>query len=183
MDFVLLKRFRRAREDIVVDQGGHGDFDPVATRFFVIGTIARADTAALAQRAGDPLAGFGLGLAEACGPPVGRVSQHGPYGGTLPARRLLACRHALFIEQARNSTNTQSLTDIVVVNHADDIRFCVDDFVIGRRIVAPAGVTIAIRWPAEHADLTLMGPMTLATTRAFKDLRPFILGDHALELH
>src|SRR3954453_13069568 len=123
MDFVLLKRFRRAREDIVVDQGGHGDFDPVATRFFVIGTIARADTAALAQRAGDPLAGFGLGLAEACGPLVRRVSQHGPYRGSLPARRLLACRHALFIEEARNSTNTQSLTDIVVVNHADDISF------------------------------------------------------------
>src|SRR5689334_1393274 len=169
MDFVLLKHFRSACEDIVVDQGGHGDFDPIATRFFMMGTIARADPAALAQRACDPLAGFGLGLAEACGPLVRRVSQHGPHCGSLPARRLLACRHALLIEEACNSTNTQSLTDIVVVDHADDISFGLDDFVIGRRIIAPADVTIAIRRPAEHADLTLMGTMTLAAARAFQD--------------
>src|SRR5947209_11945081 len=72
---------------------------------------------------------------------------------------------------------------IVLVNHADDIGFCLNDFVIGSRIIAPADVTIAIRHPAEHVDLTLMGTMTLATARAFQDLRPFILGDHALELH
>lgn len=89
----------------------------------------------------------------------------------------------MFIEQACNSTNTQSLTDIVVVNHANDISFGLDDFVIGRRIIAPANVTIAIRRPAEHADLTLMSTMALAAARAFQDLRPFILGDHALELH
>src|SRR5689334_22687555 len=117
MASVSRDRFRSAREDIVVDQGGHGGFDPGATRLFVMGTIARADTAALAQRACDPLAGFGLGLAEAYGPLVRRVSQHGPYRGSLPARGLLACRHALLIEEACNGTNTQALTDIVVVNH------------------------------------------------------------------
>ena len=52
-----------------------------------------------------------------------------------------------------------------------------------QRLVGLAYITVTIRRAAQHADLACLCAMSLAAARAFKNLRPLILGNHTLELH
>src|SRR5208337_2245206 len=112
-------------------------------------------------------------------PLVGRITQHRPNRGALPARDLLACRNTPIIEQARDRADTHARANIALVDHPDDVGFGVNDFISGGRFVALANVTIAVRRAAEYVDLTLAGAVALAAAGSFKDLCSLVFGDHA----
>lgn len=95
---------------------------------------------------------------------------------------LLARRHALLIEQARDAADAHPVDGIAVVDHADHAGLGLQDLVIGHGIVALADVAIAIGRSAEHADLPLPRAVALAAAGSFEDLRPLVFRDHALEL-
>jgi hypothetical protein len=66
--FVLHQQSLGLSEDVLVTDRRDRDRDPVGTRPFVMGAVARADTAAPALWARDALTRRSLGLPEACCP-------------------------------------------------------------------------------------------------------------------
>jgi hypothetical protein len=180
---VLLEPLLDSHESIVRNDRGNRNFDPVGTRSFVVSAVARANAPAQPERSGDALTRCGLGFPKARRPLVGRIAQHRPNRGPLPARDLLARRNTPLIEQARDRANTHISTDVALVDHSDDSGFGIDDVISGGRVLALANITIAVRCAAENVDLTLAGAMALAAAGSFKDLCPLVFGDHALELH
>src|SRR6202012_1458673 len=107
------------------------------------------------ERSRDALPGPGLGFPKARCPLVGRIAQHRPNRGALPARDLLARRNTPLIERARDRANTRASIYTALVYHPHDSGFGIDNFLPGGRGVAFANVTIAVRCAAENVDLSL----------------------------
>src|SRR5262249_53395375 len=71
---------------------------------------------------------------------------------------------------------------VAPVDEAHDVRFRLHNLVTSRRLFALAHVAVAVRRATEDTDLPLSRAVALATARALEDLRPLVLGDHALKL-
>jgi Tn3 transposase DDE domain len=97
----------------------------------------------------------GLGFPKARRPLIGRIAQHRPNRGALPARDLFARRNTALIELARDRANTHAGTDITLVDHPHDSGFGIENFISGRRVAVLANVTITVRRAAENVDLDL----------------------------
>ena len=106
-----------------------------------------------------------------------------PHRRALPARRLAAGWHALGVEQAGDGTDGQPRHGVLLEDQAYHRGLGGDDLEAGRRRVGLLDVAVAVRRGAQYGHLTGLGTVALAAAGAFEDLRPFVLGDHPLELH
>ena len=89
----------------------------------------------------------------------------------------------MFVQQARDSADAHSCTNILVIDGTDNIRLVVVNLIASGCVIALADITIAVRGATEHIDLSLARAMPLAAAGSLKDLRPLVFRDHALELH
>ena len=86
------------------------------------------------------------------------------------------------MEQPGNRADAQAAHRILVVDQPHDFAFGGIDLVACRGLVGFADVTVAIGCGTQNRDLPGLGAMALAAAGPFENLRPFVFGDHALEL-
>jgi len=129
------------------------------------------------------LIGGGHGLAEARASAVGGVAQHPPDHRAVPAGLAGAGGHPGVGQPAGELGDRNAVLDVAAEQLSDHRRLVRDDLVAGVGVVVLAHVAVAERRPGQHVDRPLPGSVGLAAAGPLEDLRPLVLGDHALELH
>jgi len=86
------------------------------------------------------------------------------------------------VEQPGNRADAQAAHRILVVDQPHDFGFSGIDLVACRCLAGLADVSVAIGCTTQHRDFPGLGAMALAAAGPFENLRPFVFGDHALEL-
>src|SRR6266849_16422 len=181
-NFVLVQQFQRPGKGRLVDERRHRDFDPLLAGPFMVGAVARGEAAAQAKPSRHTLTCGDACFAEAGGADIRGVAQHRPHRRAFPSGPHLPCWHSLVVEPPRDRADAPAGHGVVVIHLSHHARFALDDGIRGRCVIALANVAVAERRAAQHADFARAGAVTLATPRALEDLRPLVLGDHALEL-
>ncbi len=180
---VLLQLFLSQSEDLFTHQRRHRHFDPLLPWSLMVGAVAAGDSVALPQRPGDSLPRTQLRLAIAGLAAISRIAQHAPHCRSLPTRRCRSRRNLALVQHASNGVDAQPLLRICFKHHPHNISLDFDHFIVGRRTLALANIVVSIGSAGQHVDHPLLGPMTFSTPAALGNLRAFVLGDHALELH
>ena len=130
----------------------------------------------------DPLSRSALRFSEAGRSPVGRILEDPPDGAPLPAASGLAGRDPFFVQSGRDRTDGQAIHRVERIDLAHHGRLRLMDFVGTGTFLGLRNVPEPVGRSAQDAGLPLLGPMALAPTGSFQDLRPFVFGDHSLEL-
>ncbi len=183
VNLVAAQPFLGERKALFADDRRHRDRDPLFRRPLVSGAVAPGQATAQADRARDPPALRGRGLAECGLALVSRIAQHFPQRGMRPAPAALAGRYPAFVQPAgdRGDAETRDAIELEYPPHHPSL--LLDELVVCGRALALADKAVAERSSAEHADLAQTRAMPLAAARALDDLRALVLGDHSLELH
>ena len=180
---VVVQLFLGQSEGGLAHKRGNRNLDPVRAGPLMVGTVTARHTILLPQRPRDALAGPQLGLSETRLSLIGRIPEHAPNRGTLPPRGRGACRDLPFVQLSRNRIDAESLDGIGIKHHAHDFGFRLDHLVIGVPIIALLDVSIPVRRAGENIDDSLLRFVPFAAPCPFRDLGPFILGNHALKLY
>ena len=106
-----------------------------------------------------------------------------PYGRALPSGSVFARRRLLRIESTRDLAKTQILNGVHLVDLFYYLRFSVKHLIKRRSVLGLTNIQIPIGRTTEYAHFAGFGAMPLTTPISLQDLRPLVLGDHALELH
>jgi hypothetical protein len=175
--------FLGQRKDVLADDRRHRDRDPIFRRALVPGAVTRGQAATQADRAGDPPALCGRGFTEACLALVGGIAQHLPHRRAPPATASLAGRNPLFVQHLDNGADAETRNAVELEYPPHHPSLLVVDLVVCGRVLRLADKAVSEGSPAEHADFSQPSAMPLAAPRALDNLRSFVLGDHALELH
>src|SRR5204863_4412271 len=88
----------------------------------------------------------------------------------------------LLSERPRDLGDRLALFDVPVEDLPGDRRFELVDLVERVGVLGLLDVTVAVGGVAEHRDRTRSRAMQLPAAATLRDLRPFVLGDHPLEL-
>ena len=88
----------------------------------------------------------------------------------------------MFVQETRDGTDAQTRDGIVFIDLAHHGRLSVYEGVRRGRVLSLTDISVAIRCAAKNVDNSLQCTVPLAPARPLQNLRPFILGDHALEL-
>src|SRR5450631_2701609 len=180
---VLMQELLRASKALLVDQSLHRDLDPLLARALVPGAVALRYAAFEPQPPGDARAGSDTRLTEAGDTAVRGVAQHGPHDRALPAGASLARRRAFCVQPAHDLADAEPVDGVHRVDPLHDTCFELVHRVRGGRLVGLAHVSVAVRRAAHDTDLARASAVALAAARSLEDLRPLVLGNHALELH
>src|SRR3984893_356401 len=123
-----------------------------------------------------------LRFSEAGSASIGRVPEHSPHRRSFPSLVAAAGRDLLLVELTRDGANAESCARVPIKDCAHDFRFCFDALVIRGCRVSFLHVAVAVRRTAKHIDRALLGTMPFAAPRALRNLRSFVLSNHAWEL-
>src|SRR5215831_2596820 len=165
MTFVLLQLLLRHGKGFFADHRNR-DLDPIGSRPLVVGTVAARQPPAFPQCSRDALSRPEFGLPIAGPAPVGRVAQHPPNRGSLPASRPRSSRNLLLVQQPGNGTDAEPLLRVHLIHPTHHSRLRFDDFVIGGGSVALPHITVTVRGARQYVDRSLAGPVTFAPARA-----------------
>ena len=147
------------------------------------GAIALRYAAFEPQPPGDARAGSDARLTEAGDTAIRGVAQHGPHDRAFPAGAALARRRTLSVQPAHDLANAEAVDGVHRVDPLHNTCFGLVHRVRGGRLIGLAHVSVAV-WRAAHdTNLARASAVTLAAARPLEDLRPFVLGNHPLELH
>src|SRR3954452_5226915 len=183
MMLVLLLLFLSQRETLFAHQSWYRHFDPILVRPLVIRAVSTRRRLSLTQWTCDSLPWPQLRLAVARSSAIRRITQQPPHGRPLPTISSGSRRNLTLIQHARDGVDAQPLLRIRLKHHPDDLSFALNDLVISSRTVALSHIPIAVGSARKHIHRSLLRTMAFPPPATLGDLRAFILGDHALELH
>ena len=167
----------------LVDQGRDVDLEPVGAGA-VHGGVGGAGGAP--GLPGDPVAAGLLaeaaGLAEAGPAGVGGVAEHAPDRGAVPAGLAGAGGDTGAAQPPGQLSDGYALVGVAAEQPGDDGGLVRHDLIPGGGVIVLAHVPVPERGPRQHVHAAGPGALVLAAAGPFHDLRPLILGDHALEL-
>ena len=178
----MLQLFLGQSEGFLTHKRGNRNLDPVLAGPLMTGTVAARHAILLPQRTRDTLPRPQLGLSETCFPLIGRIPEHAPNRGTLPPRGPGPCRDLPLVQLPRNRIDAQSLDGVGIKHHAQDFGFRFDHLVVRIPAVTLLDVSIPVRCAGENIDDSLLRFVPFAAPAPFRDLGPFILGNHPLKL-
>ena len=101
----------------------------------------------------------------------------------LPAATLLARGNCLFVQQAGDGANAETLNAVQFEHPTHYASLLFVDLEARSGVICLANKPISERSAAQHANFSLAGAMSFAASRAFQNLRAFVLRDHSLGLH
>ncbi len=182
--FVQRQPLLRQGKGLLAHQGRHWDFDPLLSRAPALGWIAPGLNSLEPAKAVEPLRGWPfLGFPKTSPPLIGWVPQHGPQGRVLPHSLLRTSGNLLRIEHPNDAPNALVLAGIKVKNLTNHFRFTGHHFIISLGRLALLNIAIAVRsGRRQYIQDPSPGLIALTPPAALGNLRPFILGNHALKL-
>ena len=159
-----------------------GDLDPLLAGPINGGRPLRHPAPLEPHGPGDPLAGRVFCLSEAGGAPVGRILEDPPHRTPLPAFSGLSRRDSLRVQPGRDLSDGQAFPRIERVDLSHHRRLRLEDLVVSRPFLRFLDVPEPVGSAAQHAGLSLLGPMALAPPGPLQDLRPLVFRQHPLHL-
>ena len=182
--FVVLKPARSCREGLFTDDGRHRDLYPFLVRSLTMPRVPSDGTTLQSY----PPSDRGAMVRDHClgktGPAhVGRIAKNAPHGGTVPALLARGCGNSLRTQPSCQVAYGVLLFDIAAIDLTNSRSLRFGDLVASLGVLALAYVAVAVRGATQDVDRTGPRPMRLASARPFGNLRPFVLGDHALKLN
>ncbi len=179
---VAVQTLLRERELLLADERGDRDPFPVLRRDLLAGDVGGALPSQPRLTGGaDGLAGRAR-LAVGGLPGVGRVAEHPPDRGVVPARGAGSGRHALRGEPPSDLRDRLVLLEVAAEDLAHDRRLGLVDLEECVGVLGALDVPVAVRGAGHDRDRAASGAVKLAAAAALSDLGPLVLGDHPLEL-
>ena len=172
----------RERELLLADERGDRDPVPLLRRDLLAGDVGGALPSQPRLTGGaDDLAGRAR-LAVGGLPGVGRVAEHPPDRGVVPARSAGPGRHALRGEPPSDLRDRLVLLEVAAEDLAHHRRLGLVDLEERVGVLGALDVPVAVRGAGHDRDRAASGTVKLAAAAALSDLRALVLGDHPLEL-
>ena len=168
----------RQRKSLFADDRRNSNGDPFLSRPLVARAVTRGDATTQPYRPRDALARRNHRFAKAGLPFVRRIAQHAPDRRALPAATLLARGDCLFVQQAGDGANAETLNAIQFEHPTHYASLLFVDLEARSGVICLANKPISERSAAQYANFSLAGAMSFAAARAFQNLRAFVLRDH-----
>ena len=180
---VLHKLFTNRLEQFLADQRWNGNRDALLERRVVdrIRSTRRLGLIALGTKSNAALADARF--------PEGRCSfvsgifENSPYRRSIPPRLAARARNLLVFQPPAHLSERYSVPADPLEDLSHDLGVFEHDLVKGFAPGVPfRHIPVSIGGAAEHADESPACRVAFSATASLKDLRPFVLGDHALHL-
>src|SRR6266536_5741441 len=181
MVLIPLHLFLRQGKHLFTDQRRHRNFYPLRARPLAPGVVAVERYSSLAM-AVSPLGWPHLLFAITSFSLVSRIAQHLPHHRRVPRCLPSARGHLVFIQQVGNGVDTYSSLRVSFKHPPHHLGLRFNYLVIGCGSITLAHVPVAVGSRAKHTHRPLSGLVPFPPATAFDDLRPFVFGDHSLEL-
>jgi len=180
---VLGQALLDGREELFTDQGRHRDGDPLLRRRRSADLRVPRILRRSPGRAQGRCSFLDLGLSECRQPPVRRVLQHPTDRCRVPSSLPRACRKPSSIQALTNSPQRDAFLADPREDLSNDPRLFQNDLVSRRpAALLSRDVLVPVGRLAQDAHRALTRRMQAASTTPLEDLRPLVLGDHALNL-